>query len=53
VIPAAQSFNVHARAENMVAAISGMGQPATTYTALYAHPIQAFAKIKHLATIHQ
>jgi hypothetical protein len=42
-----------ARAEHMVTAISGMGQPVTTFTALYAHPTQAFAKIKQLAVIHQ
>jgi len=46
-------LNALTRAENMVSAISGMGQPATTFTALYAHPTQALAKIKQLATIHQ
>jgi hypothetical protein len=53
VTPAAHSCNALTRAKNMVAAISDMGQPAKTLTALYAHPTQAFAKIKQLAVIHQ
>jgi hypothetical protein len=35
----------------MVSAISGMGQPATAFTVLFAHPTQAFAKIKQFAII--
>jgi len=36
-------LNVLSRAENMVAAICGVGPPATTLTALYASSTQAFA----------